>query len=529
MNNLIWMQWKELRVYFWIFTIWMILSSCYAVFYELTHDLHAAIGSFSVQTRIYTYFAAIALAIHTSQGERKTGTLDFSRSLPIGIRLIASFKIASAIAVLIVPILLSTAVVGFALISGLIEQGTPGTFALPTPPLPERPIANIGVSLFQLGAVAAILIVSGAQLLLILSVVGCWLRSQSQVGFAGILLVLFFDLVSGAIKNGVSSPFLLTVLGGITPLSLIVNSGYGTKFGSYSDHIITEGFELSLCIALPVLIGLALAFVIQFGRMKTAKSNRSLIRFGLESLRFLPRFSFQLKSKTTAMIWLETRQAIPIALVGLFLAFLSTAIGIVSRNNYTDGFGTAFRSELPHSVWLIGILWSVILGASLFSTDMYSKLGAFRRSRPISHSHWFWNKTIIGLFALLSVLTVIPAIISNGIGFAYLACFPILDAFMFALSVQLTCLTRSPVLGGVLSVMLLLVLTTALSSFDFTFNLHPLSIHNSMEGISYFPPLNYLITYGILVLLTFTLLKLASRLSVPAESPFASVLFSYRD
>ena len=154
-----------------------------------------------------------------------------------------------------------------------------------------------------------------------------------------------------------------------------------------------------------------------------------------------------------------------------------------------NDFATTFRSELPHSVFFVGMLWAVVVGSSLFSSDLASKLGAFRRSRPISHAMWFWNKFFAGLIAVLLVLDGVTILVSwsaprtgmsNGMSYAYIACFPIIHALMYSLAVLGMCLFRQPLVGGIAAILSYAIATMAVESFPGTMQLEPMAIYSNL-------------------------------------------------
>ena len=124
----------------------------------------------------------------------------------------------------------------------------------------------------------------------------------------------------------------------------------------------------------------------------------------------------------------------PLAAYGLAFAFLMTGLEVVTGNRHVHGFGTSFRMELPSSMFVVGMLWSVVVGSGLYSQDLGQKLGNFWRSRPISTVMWFWCKYVVGLLAVLIVLDGTTALISwtapretptSGMSWAYIGCFPV--------------------------------------------------------------------------------------------------------
>ena len=125
MNSLLWKQWRETRGLLAIFIAWMTLAVCHVIGYELGPHYRAPVGHFSGLALIYSFFAAIVLAMRTSHGERTDGTIAFSAALPISMRRMGTVRIVSAVATLAIPIVIAAGILALALASGLVEQAEP--------------------------------------------------------------------------------------------------------------------------------------------------------------------------------------------------------------------------------------------------------------------------------------------------------------------------------------------------------------------------------------------------------------------
>ncbi len=110
MNSLWWKEWRESRRYLAIFIAWMTLAVCYAIGYQLGPHVRTPVGHFSGLALIYTFFAAIVLAMRTSHGERTDGTIAFSAALPVSLRQMATVRIVSAALTLAVPIVIAAGI-----------------------------------------------------------------------------------------------------------------------------------------------------------------------------------------------------------------------------------------------------------------------------------------------------------------------------------------------------------------------------------------------------------------------------------
>ena len=129
----------------------------------------------------YTCCGAVLLAMQAAHGERTAGTHSFSESLPVSMRRWAALRLGGAVAALVIPILVAAVLISIAVAFGIVEQAMPNG----SEPFLERASAPPSIALQQLWIVAAVAAFGGAELLLVISAVGCRLRNQAQVGFLG--------------------------------------------------------------------------------------------------------------------------------------------------------------------------------------------------------------------------------------------------------------------------------------------------------------------------------------------------------
>jgi len=240
MNNLWWKQWQENKRYLAAFMAWMTLGACYAIAYQISHKFRAPVGQFSSVALFYAICAAVFLATRTARGEDTDGTQSFTAALPISMRRIATLRILGAAATLILPILAAAALISVALSSGLIEQAVPRLLDSHIS-LPDRATATLMVALGQLWSVAAISAFAGIELLLLLSVAGCWLRNQSQIGLMGGVMAFGSLMASGLLWTSQHrNPVAQLIYGACFPQSLVIQWGYGSQHGDYVDHEIAS-------------------------------------------------------------------------------------------------------------------------------------------------------------------------------------------------------------------------------------------------------------------------------------------------
>jgi hypothetical protein len=534
MNALVWKEWREHRLLLAIFVAWMVGAAVYTVAYQGGWGFRAPVGQFSSWAGLYTICAALILAVRVSQGERAAGTLGFSATLPVSLRQTAVVKIVAAIITLALPVLLGALLLVAAFQLGLAEQAEPRSRPYTGVRLVERPTTTLPVALTHLASVTAIAIFSGVQLLLVVSTIGNWLRSQAQVGFLGAVVLAISFAFSGALWYAAEpNANWQLVLGALAPSSLIVHWGYGdVGGGSYSDHELALYHGWALLLAVPVLLAIGWLFVTQYGQSRKPAEAKVSRRRWLPmpaAWSFVPMRPFGPRS---AMIWLELRQSLPLVGFGFLFALVIAVFSATTESRYEGGVGIMTRSALPHTIAIIGMLWGAVVGAGLYSADLGGALGSFWRSRPISPGRWFWCKYFVGLFAVLVVLDG-AAIIAGwgvphalqpdiGMGWSYVACFPILHALFYSLAVLGTCWLRRPVLGGLMAIILYGLLSTAVVTFQATSSLDTFAVYNNMlqaeeeAGID-LTRHHYPLVYGTLVLVSCLSAWMASRLAIPLE------------
>ncbi len=533
MKSLTWKQWRESRFLLFIFIAWMILAVCYAIGYEVGHADRAVVGSFSGLAMLYTIVAAVILAVRTSRGEQTEGTFSFTASLPISMRRIATVRILGAVATLVIPVLIAACILSLVLAIGLVEQVEPRVLDGYLQ-LPERATASLPTALEQLWSVTAISALGGTELLLILCLAGCWLRSQSQVGLLGAALALGSMVAADIFWYGTRHPYSQLIYGAVLPQSLVVHWGYGDETGSYTDHELAQHRWYALALALPLLSILTRLFVTQYGSLSDWGHvvKRRRFRFAMPAL--ASHLPIRLPNRLSALVWLELRQSVPLAIYGLIIAILITVAGVLMEHRSEHDFGTSLRAELPHSVFFTGMLWAVVVGSGLYSTDLGPKLGGFWRSRPISPQMWFWCKFFVGLTVVLMVLDGTTILISwnapresmtAGMSWAYIACFPVLHAMLYSLAVLGTCAFRRPVMGGVLAIVFYTIVTAVITAFPATLHLEPINIYNALlsterGGRVGFLQHSYPFVYGAIAISVFAFAQLAFQFAKPLQPSY---------
>jgi hypothetical protein len=385
-----------------------------------------------------------------------------------------------------------------------------------------------------------IAILGGIELLLVISLVGNWLRSKSQVGLLGAVAAFGSLIAAGMLWYGERKPFLQLVYGALVPQSLAIQWGYGTENGgTYTDHELARYRWWAMSLAVLLLAALAGLFVKQYGRTQRRELAIGTRRRRLAIPALWSHVPIRLPGKWSALIWLELRQSLPLAAFGLLFAVLIALASVWIETQPQSSIADAARAEMPHTMAIVGILWAAVVGSGLYADELGERLGSFWRSRPISPAMWFWCKFFVGLATVLLVLDGVTILVSwqsprdtmtTGMSWAYIACFPILHALIYSLAVLGTCWLRKPVVGGFLAILAFAVLMIAITAFPQTSRLEPMTVYNGLllterDGTIDLTQSGYPLVYGTLAAATLVCAWLASRLARPLQ-PSANRLAS---
>jgi hypothetical protein len=220
---------------------------------------------------------------------------------------------------------------------------------------------------------------------------------------------------------------------------------------------------------------------------------------------------------------------------GLLFALLIAFVEVLTEPRANYSTGASVLATTPHTISFVGMLWAAVVGSGLYAAELDPRLGAFWRSRPISSDMWFWCKFIVGLAAVLIVLDGVTILttwnaprdsLTTGMSWAYVGCFPVIHALLYALAVLGTCWLRKPVIGAFMAILGFAVLNIAITTFPSTDHLDPINVFNNLliderAGHVDLTQHGYPLVYGVLGVSTFMLGLVSSRFARPLERTFS--------
>lgn len=525
---LIWKEWQERKWQLALGAAWMLCGTAYVLWYETAHRRRDPVASMYAVATMFGLMAGVLLAIRTSVGEKTKQTMGFSAAIPVSLRRQAWMRLAGAALTLTVPMFLGAVVLTVALGTGLVEQALPRSQVMHVS-LPNRASLPAFESIGFLWRATAVAISAAVTLLFAIVLLGARCRAESQVGFLGAFLGILSMTLSG-LRDSSAGPGQLAVLdylGALEPQMLIVNYGYQETQGSYGDLVLAPTVWGPLALNLLVLFGLGELFARQYGRLRAISTSRRWAWRLWRPPAILSRLPFRWPGRIPALIWLDMRQAVPLALSGLGVACLITIIGLLSEHRSRGPFVEQVAGQLPGGTWFVAVLWAVIVAAGVFSSELQPDLGTFWRSRPIGPAAWYWVKFVVGLVAVLAVLDGVTIWVSwnspsgsgsNRMSWSYVACMPVLHASMYAVTVLGVCWLRQPIYGAVAGVFTYALATTLIGTIPGAGEFDPLAVYNGLfqfETATHVFNLrdhNYPVVYGTLAGLTVA----AALLAVPA-------------
>ncbi|MGC1276175.1 MAG: hypothetical protein WBC44_20930 [Planctomycetaceae bacterium] len=523
LRSQVWKEWHERRWMFALASAWVLCGAIYAIVYELARGYHAPVASVFSACLLYGLYVPIFLAMRTSLGEVTQGTLAFTASLPVSLRQTAAVRMVAAAVTLVVPMIFGAVVLSVAVGTGFVEQmqQRPHDNYVPLPqrtPLPAP--AAVGL-VWKVIAMAA---ASATMLLLVLAIVGARRKSETVVGLIGAPLAMLWIMAPGIRFGENATASWANWFGALLPQSLVINYGYGDEVGSYTDLDIAPMVWRPLAANLLVLVLLGVWFARRYG------SRRFTMEASARRRRRWPRLPAWLPNpipgRLAALVWVDLRQAVPLAVAGLVLAVVMTLAEILLNPGSTNGgLALSVAGQLPGSTWIIATLWAAVVAAGVFGSELQPRLEDFWRSRPISPTTWFWTKYVVGLLAVLIVLDGVTILVSwgspyadsnNRMSVAYVACMPLLHATVYSLTVLAVGLLRRPAFAAMAAVFAYFLATMVLESFPGLRDREPIHVYNYLffetsNELASLWDRRYLITFGTLAAICVVLTVFAWR------------------
>ena len=133
-------------------------------------------------------------------------------------------------------------------------------------------------------------------------------------------------------------------------------------------------------LSLPVLAIIGHLFIRRYGALRGSSTLVKRRRFRIALPPILARIPIRLPGRLPAMIWLELRQSMPLAAFGLLLGVLMSIATVLIERQHGYSFGTSLLMDMPHSMFVVAMLWAIVVGSGLYSADLSSGLGAFWRT-----------------------------------------------------------------------------------------------------------------------------------------------------
>lgn len=427
LHSLIWKEWQERK--------WPVLLCCA---YISLPTLIAWLNDPQFMGRDLlpyhlTCFAHILLlplflAMGTSAGERTQHTLMFSEALPVSLKSIGGARLAGAMLVVVLPLVCVT----------LIYTCFLGHHLLVAPSMEATVVSSQVVPLLKLlWRQFSYFVVIGIELLLLISLAGVRLRTETAVGFWGALITLGWSLVYQIPSRNWSRWW-----------GVLFPQRFQIKFfeTSLQNSVQVEWPAWFWLGNVCLLLALTYGFSTQYGRppitFRTSAFRAAWARETNQRRRGITGF----RAPWQALLWQNLRQSGPMAMSGGALCLLMT-LGLYRL--YLPMNAPRFGRELADVTFVIGMGWPALAAAALFAPELQAELETFWRSRPILPPLWFWMKFLTGLTATLcfldgSVLVFYPR-------WSYAMCVLPLHLLLFSLGILGVGVTRSAVLGTVLS------------------------------------------------------------------------------
>jgi len=450
--------WKE-----WLGLRWKLAALCTillgpVILCVFEFDVHELPVGVIIIAAAYIAVAPIFLAMHAAAEDSSSGTLEFVRGLPIPLARLGLVRILATLAVLVAPLVAAGALMY--LLALVLPQWTPS-------------LNLLAVSAGQSVGYIVLAMCVAASLFLWTTALAMNRPSELRAGLIGLVTAVVggaWTLLSiGLWDNG---PGYWNWMYGITALgpfggAVVLDPG----LSAVARVAIGVGQLAAMCV-------LTVIAARRYGILERTGDGRSLSP----------------SSPNGALWWMQWRQAWPIGVAGLATMFALSLVGMaLTSGGPRDGL-SLFRSTLYVSSVYLGVVWAIVIAATLFSADLEPRLVAFWRSRPIDPGAWFRIKYLTGAIVLLAFIDL-PALCAAALGrplaissaeslVSFLVCVPATHLAIYSMAVLIACLVRHTVYAGILSLGAALFVTVFPTLFPPSSSLSRLNVIWLMDDLS---------------------------------------------
>jgi len=371
---------------------------------------------------------AVFIAMGVAAGERTAGSLDFLRSLPIGLWKWAVARLLAGAVAVLMPL---SFVVLLQLIAGRPARG-------------DVPDLGQGITIVGLICLSVYLWTVA---------VGVERSSELRAGVAAVcLFVGWLALAMAVFSLGV---FFLPSLRPVYGIVVVLSPVGAVRLGDARAGL---GVWQVALLQVLTLAGLTWWSVRRYGRLVPSDDRSPAAtrpdRLAPAALRPSRR------SPLVAMVWKEYREAKPICVAGLVII---GALTLPSLIGLAGELGTQALRQAAGVIAFLGTLMALVLGVGGHAGDLHPGVWQFWRSRPIATAGWFWIKYLTGATVLLATFEGATTAIDLLAGWPGTVvrdpvwwCGPVFHLLAYSLAVWMVCQLRQPIYAGILSLGLLI-------------------------------------------------------------------------
>ncbi|MEW4487999.1 hypothetical protein AB1L42_07935 [Thalassoglobus sp. JC818] len=454
-STLLWKEWNENKWKLLSLTF-IALAVCAGALVESLREIE-----FAVIATYYGYvlFAPIYVVMGVTAGEWASGAIEFSKNLPVSLRKVATARLLVGWIVLIVPVI-CVAVFSSGLIAALewtdVEIGIFHSVSTGMNLDPQQ-------ALWVIAGIACGVVTT---LYFWLSVACLNQATELRAAMIGVLTFIvsfWFGIIMWAM-NGAPTTAALSpswIIGASSPV-------YWMVLPNLEAVHLRRWLLVGLGAQGLLVITVCYYFIRSYGtRLREWNWLPRISWPSLEQSEPSNSLSAPFSSQMKALVWMQLRQTLPLAISGLVVVFVLTLLAFQGPAGVARQMGTN-----PFQVAIISVA-ALLIGSTTFVPDFSPKLYHFWRSRPIPPMRWFWLKYLSGLFVIICCVDL-PILILHGSGILptssglFSGIFPmLLHWIIYSIAVLAACLVRHPIYSPVLA--LCTILTVLLLPVIFQF------------------------------------------------------------